>query len=68
MTDAFLSRMAKLSGVLLSLIDDAGIKRGDGIRLVTRLAKTNGLRDWPATRNEADYKALIRVLKEHLQN
>lgn len=37
-----------------------------GIRLVSRLAKEHGLRDWPHTRDVDDYDALIAVLGVHL--
>jgi hypothetical protein len=39
-----------------------------GLELVSRVAKENNLRDWPHTRNVADYDALIRAVKEHLDH
>jgi hypothetical protein len=68
---AFLATMAQRSQVLQGMLGAAGYKDGEGvgtpgIRLVSRLAKANGLRDWPYTRTVADYDALIEVMRTHL--
>ena len=44
---------------------NSGIK-GEGIQFVTQTAKRNGLRDWPNTRNAADYDALIEAVRYRL--
>jgi len=59
--------MALHSKTLQAMIDQAGMTRGAGIRLVAKLAREHGLRDWPDTRNEGDYLDLIEVLAEHFE-
>ncbi|MFZ4856129.1 MAG: PLxRFG domain-containing protein [Desulfuromonadaceae bacterium] len=57
---------------LRQVLIDAGYVKpsGDvstaGISLVKRLAKENKLRDWPNTRDVADYNALIDVVRRHV--
>ena len=63
----FLDRMAGHSKTLQVMIDRAGMPRGAGIRLVAKLAREHGLRDWPDTRNERDYLGLIEVLERFLR-
>lgn len=54
--------LAHLSRKLERMIAELGLSRTDGIRLVTKLAKQHKLRDWPNTRNEQDYLALMAVV------
>jgi hypothetical protein len=64
--------MPAKSEELVQLLRSAGYTKVDGIstagiKLVSRLAKANGLRDWMNTRTVADYDALIAVTREHLK-
>jgi len=59
----FLAAMAHLSADLKQIGAEAGIARGAFIRLVTRVARQRGLRDWPHTRTPADYHALIAAVR-----
>ena len=63
--------MVAKSRDLQDVLRDAGFAKGsgvssEGLKLVTRLARENGLRDWPDTRNEADYDALIEAVKKEV--
>jgi hypothetical protein len=59
----FVERSLRLQRILR----DAGYRKGSGIsnqgiRLVSRVAKRERLRDWPNTRSWADYDALIAAV------
>jgi len=63
--------MVERSLTLQRMLRAAGYVKRDGvatagIRLVSRLAKEHGLRDWPHTQTVEDYDALIAVLGVHL--
>jgi hypothetical protein len=63
----FVARSLQLQQMLMA----AGFMKGSGvstagIRLVSTLAKSHNLRDWPNTQSISDYDALIRVTREHL--
>jgi len=69
---AFLATMGQRSQTLQRILGAAGYKDGGGvgtpgIRLVSQLAKSNKLRDWPYTRTVADYDKLIEVTRAHLR-
>jgi hypothetical protein len=68
----FLNAMGRRSMTLRQILCAAGFVKGNGvatagIRLVSRLAKEHGLRDWPKTRTIKDYDALIKVTREALK-
>ena len=72
MNAQFLAEMGKRSKTLQRILRNAGFVKGGGIgtagiRLVSRLAKQHGLRDWPHTRTVQDYDALIKVTRAELK-
>ena len=68
---AFLATMGQRSQTLQRILGAAGYSNGGGvgtagIRLVSQLAKSNKLRDWPYTQTVDDYNKLIEVTRAHL--
>lgn len=64
----FVERSLRLQGIL----QDAGYKKGSGvstqgIRLVSRVAKREQLRDWPHARTWADYDRLLTAVTEEIR-
>lgn len=65
----FVERSYRLQRILI----DAGFRKRDGIstegiRLVSRVAKRERIRDWPNTQTLSDYEALIAAVKNELGN
>ena len=63
--------MVLYSNNLKRMLMEAGHRRGDGvstagIKLVSRVAKENAIRDWPHTRNTEDYEKLTDAVRAHL--
>lgn len=66
-----LQAFAERSRKLQELLRAAGHRKGDGvstegIKLVSRVAKRDGLRDWPDTRTLEDYDRLISAVAAEL--
>lgn len=73
MTADELQAFATRSRKLQELLREAGYRKGDGVStagllLVSRVAKRDGLRDWPDTRSLADYDALISAVAAELSH
>ena len=67
----FMRAMSRLSGDLQGILRAAGYAKGsgvstEGVALVKRVAKARSFRNWPDTRNEADYERLIEAVKKEL--
>lgn len=65
----FVERSHRLQDILRA----AGFRKGngisgEGIRLVSRVAKREGIRDWPHTRTWSDYDSLIAAVEKELGN
>jgi len=65
------NRFAEKSLQLQRILRAAGFAKGDGVnilglRLVSTIARANGLRDWPETRSLDDYDRLIAAVTSHL--
>ena len=65
----FAERSQRLQGILRQ----AGYQRlggvsGEGLRLVSRVARAAGLRDWTNTNTWADYDALIAAVSTQIQS
>lgn len=58
--------MRTLCNELKATLACAGLTGGEGIRLVKRLAKENKVKDWPDTKCPCDYRALIRLVRRHI--
>ena len=65
--------MGQQSAALQEVLREAGYVKKDGrsvstegIRLVSQVARSRNLRDWPHTQTVEDYTALINAVAEHL--
>ncbi len=63
-TREFLDRMASLSSELMQLGLEAGLSRGETVRLVNAVARRHRLRGWAEVQSENDYEALIAAMKQ----
>lgn len=69
---ALLAGFAERSHRLQRILRQAGFQRrggvsGDGLRLVSRVARAAGVRDWPQTKTWADYDALIAAVSHEIK-